>query len=561
MTWTAAQTRAQFRAIVALRWHIFRNGLRRKGGGGDLVALLLVVPLFLLIALCLTMVAGAVAYYFTSSGHLERIAWILWAIFIATQLTNINLGQPATTFDPTQLIRFPMNLRTFVLIRLFFGILAPSNVLVGMLSLAVAAGITIAQPALWPYAFVGLSILAATNVLFTRMVFAWVDRWLSTRRAREVFTALIFIVSIGFQWVNATYNLGDHHRHVEVAQLQHRMAAWQRVQPYLTALPPGLTGDSIAHAAHRQAATYAAETVGCALYGLAFLAIFSMRMRTEYRGEALSEAANAVHKPKPQPLHADATAAVASRRNQSPARTQESILPGLFAKEFLYLRRNTGLFYGLVAPLLMVLIFAGKFAGGMHGAAWLFPAALTYALMGVLPVSFNAFGLDGTGTQMYFIAPVSVRDVLLAKNLLNALIGALEVAAIFILTVIISSRPPLMIVLSTLLWAAATMLAGFTVGNYRSIGAPKKIDLRKTAQKQASPLSALLAMGILLGSAAVGWALLLLTQTLALPWLLPLLCLALLAAAALVYWQNLKAMDGYALEHREELFAELGKKA
>jgi hypothetical protein len=39
------------------------------------------------------------------------------------------------------------------------------------------------------YAFLALLVFAAANVLFNRMLFAWVDRWLSTRRAREIFTA------------------------------------------------------------------------------------------------------------------------------------------------------------------------------------------------------------------------------------------------------------------------------------------------------------------------------------------------------------------------------------
>ena len=60
------------------------------------------------------------------------------------------------------------------------------------MSLAVAVGIALAAPGLWLYALMAMAVFAATNVLFSRMIFAWVDRWLSTRRAREVFTAIIF---------------------------------------------------------------------------------------------------------------------------------------------------------------------------------------------------------------------------------------------------------------------------------------------------------------------------------------------------------------------------------
>ena len=63
------------------------------------------------------------AYFFVPKGHVAWMAGLLWGIFILCQLMNIQLGQPATTFDPTQLIRFPMKVDTYVGIRLFFGML------------------------------------------------------------------------------------------------------------------------------------------------------------------------------------------------------------------------------------------------------------------------------------------------------------------------------------------------------------------------------------------------------------------------------------------------------
>ena len=42
--WTGAQTRAQFGAITRLRWQMYLNGFRRKGGKSDLAATLSVAP-------------------------------------------------------------------------------------------------------------------------------------------------------------------------------------------------------------------------------------------------------------------------------------------------------------------------------------------------------------------------------------------------------------------------------------------------------------------------------------------------------------------------------------
>ena len=92
-------------------------------------------------------------------------------------------------------------------------------------------------------------MFAATNVFFSRMIFAWVDRWLSTRRAREVFTAIIFAASLGIQWANFTFNPAYNHDHrthaYEVSRAAVRVgsATLSRAQPWLRSLASGSDDD------------------------------------------------------------------------------------------------------------------------------------------------------------------------------------------------------------------------------------------------------------------------------------------------------------------------------
>jgi ABC-2 type transport system permease protein len=299
--WSPAQTRAQFFAIARLRWRITANSLRRKGGKGELLASLLIYPLLAILAVLPTLAVGGFAYYFAANDQLGHIYWLCWATFGLCQLLNIQLGQASTTFDPTQLIRFPMHVRTYTAIRLFFGMLSPANIVGTLMCFAIALGVSIAQPALWLYAFLALAVFAAANILFTRMVFAWVDRWLATRRAREVFTAIIFLFVMGIQYVNFTfnpaYNHGNKPRHHFTALLPYL----HRASPYLRFLPPELTNYSLLAAAQQQPITSLIAIAGCALYAAAFLAIFTLRMRTEFRGENLTDAANAPSKKKKYP--------------------------------------------------------------------------------------------------------------------------------------------------------------------------------------------------------------------------------------------------------------------
>ena len=105
--WTAAQTRAQFEAIAWLRWRIFVNGFRRKGGAGEIVA---------------RGVAGGCCswgccsrWWWARSGVLIRRRARTWCGFRAAMgylralpAAEYSAGPADDYFDPTQLIRFPM---------------------------------------------------------------------------------------------------------------------------------------------------------------------------------------------------------------------------------------------------------------------------------------------------------------------------------------------------------------------------------------------------------------------------------------------------------------------
>jgi len=575
--WSPAQTTAQYRAIAWLRWRIFINQFRRKGSAGELAARIIVVPVAAVILILPTLGAGVGAWYFAHSGHLDRIALILWGAFAFCQFLNLQLGQPGTTFDPTQLIRFPLRVSDYTAVRLFFGVLSPSNISAVCIALAVAVGVTVALPQLAAYAFLALLLFAAANVLFSRMLFAWVDRWLSTRRAREIFTALIFTFSIGIQWVNLTFNPaynhhGAHSSNLSTEKLESLTRLYHQVMPWLVGFPPNLTASALL-AAHTAAHLhFVIDTLACALYAAVFYAIFAWRTRVEYRGENLSDQANAVAKPAatlPEqaaslrmdsiqlaPLRADSIPAPAA---SSEAATQRGILGALLGKEFLTLRRNTGIAYGVLAPVFLVFIFAFKLAAGKH-YPWLFPAATAYALMGIVPLTYNSFGLEGAGVQFHFLAPVRMRSVILAKNLMSFALAVLDLTLVFVVIAYVSGVPTPRMTAAGILWAAAMLLISLTIGNRRSITAPKKIESGRSASKQASPLSQLMSFVVLITGAGVGALLFYAEHWLHINWLVvPVFAVAAIAAF-FAYSSSLNTIDQYAFDNREQLFEELCKK-
>jgi len=570
--WSAAQSSAQYRAIAWLRWRIFLNSFRRKGSAGELVARIIVIPIAAAVLIGPTIGAGIGGWYFVRSGHFDYIALLLWGAFAFCQFLNLQLGQPGTTFDPTQLIRFPLRAASYTAVRLFFGVLSPSNISAVCIALAVAIGVTLALPQLWAYAFVALLFFATANVLFSRMLFAWIDRWLSTRRAREIFTACIFIFSLGIQWANLSFNpaynrhSGHAGQYLAQQKLNHFNSIYQHVLPWIAGLPPNLTASALHAGQSASLLRYLICVFGCALYAAAFYAVFAWRTRVEYRGENLSDQANAVA--TPAALHSSATAFAANLpaadsfntyTSRSAATMQRDILAALLHKEFLTLRRNTGIAYGVLAPIFLVFIFAFKMAAGRH-FPWLFPAAAAYALMGIVPLAYNSFGLEGAGVQFHFLAPVRMRDVILSKNLMSFALAALDLTLVFAVISYISGMPSLRMIVTGLLWAAAMLFLSLAIGNRRSITAPKKIEPGRTASKQASPLSGLISFLVLLTGAALCAALFYAEYWLNVSWLLvPTLAVA-AVAAFLVYRSGLNSFDRFAFDNREPLIEELCKK-
>ena len=565
--WTGIQTRSQFAAIAWLRWRIAVNSFRRKGGVGEIVGRIFLYLIFASVTVFFVVGAGIAAYYFAGNGQLIRISWLLWGIFILCQLLNIQLGQPGTTFDPTQLIRFPLGVDTYIFIRLFFGLLTPANIVGTLMSLAVAVGIAVAIPALWFYALLALAVFGATNVLFSRMVFAWVDRWLSTRRAREVFTGLIFALSLGIQWANFNFNPAYNHDHTHGISQQHIQFAanlYQRAHPLLADLPPELTASSLLAIHRAAAASFFTHIFACALFAALFLVVFALRMRTEFRGENLSSAANSVSRQAAKPSTAKpAPSAVAPAAIPSATSSTFRVPPviiTILGKELLYLRRHMGILYGLIMPIFLVLIFAGKYAAS-SSSVWIFPAAVAYTLLAIGPLSYNSFGQEGAGSQLYFLAPVRMRDILLAKNLFGFLMALVEVLAIFAIISYIAGLPSLKTAAASLLWAAGTLAINTVFGNRRSITTPKKINPQRIANKQTSPVSAFISLGILSLSSGLAVGLFLLCNRIHQPWALVPVAVLFAATAIGVYIHSLRSMDQFARDHREELFAELCKQA
>ena len=568
--WTATQSRAQFAALARLRWHIFRNAFRRKGGAGELAARIVLFPIIGAVAIGPIIGSGYGAFFLVSSGRIAMLPILTWAIFAVWMLVVLNISPPGLSFDINTIIRFPLSFPRYLTARIVFGLLSASTVIGTLCIISADIGITIANPSLAPWSTLLLATFALANIFFTRMLLVWVERWLSTRRAREIFTAFFLFASLGFQYINLNFNPGLQGRHQRASShLPLLRKIFHHIQPLAAFLPPGLTASSIARYSQSHFLAATASLLGLVLFGALFFSIYAWRMHREFRGENLSEVTQPNH---PAAQRQQVTRSAAAPAPHSAHLQETSLLPGrsgtfglnstiiaCLQKEFIYLRRNINQLYGFVAPVFMVFLFANRLSASGRFGEFIFPVAIAYSVLGVSILSYNALGMDGSGVQLYFMAPARMRDVFLAKNLTGFLLNFIELVLIFAVIAFVAHPPSPVIALATICWLLFATFINGAAGNLRSLAAPKKVDLSKASRKQASQLSVLIALGILVACAGIGFAVLVLATDLRRPWLMVPIMLALAIAAFAFYVVVLNRLDTIALNHREALTEELCK--
>jgi ABC-2 type transport system permease protein len=559
----------QFAAIAYLRWRLFANSFRRKGGAGELVARLIVYPIGFGFLVGPTVGAGISAYALVHYGHVNGLSVVYWAITLLQIFVSINLAPPGLSFDPESLIRFPVTFPRYLTVRLFLGLLSASTIVGTFALLAAAVGVSVARPGLTGIAFAASILLAISNMLMIRMAFAWIDRWLSTRRARELFTGVIIFLSIGIQWININYNPGfaSHHDHgaSQRAKIRAALHSYHVAQTYLAHFPPGLAGISVVNVVHGALPYALGNLFALALFGALFLSVFAWRMHLEYRGENISDSGSGpnVESKAVQPrTHSPETTIAPAILNVEEARPATSLPPvvaACFLKEWIYIRRNTTQFFALLVPLAMVFLFAGRLAGNQGFSEWTFPAGVVYATLAIAALAYNSLGMDASGVQFYFIAPIEFRSVMIAKNLFSFAMVFLEALIIYAVICYVAGPPPLLITISTLLWLVFAVLANVTAGNIRSIVAPKKMDPSKLSRKQTSQLSALLSVALVLVVGAAGAGVLELGFFLNKTWLPIPIFLALALGTFALYSAGLSRVDSLAMNNRENMIEELSK--
>jgi len=545
------RARDQYPAIARMRWNIFRNSLRSRRGKANLASQIIMSTVFGIFGLGSAIGFGSGAWYFMSQNKGEWLAALFWPVMLFWQFFPIMATAMTENLESSNLLRFPMTYRSYFLVRLAYGLFDPATAIGALWLLAIGIGITVARPLLFPWTALVLFTFAVFNILLTRTIFAWVERWLAQRRTREIFGILLFFITIGFQFIGPAI---EHFSHQPVPGFVHNSGIISTIQH---ALPPGLAGTAIAEVGGGDFPQGLLRLTELCVYAVVFVWLLNFRLLAQYRGENLSEAEgykiqSKVEQPKLGWKLPGISGAISA----------------VFEKEFRILSRSGPILLTTVMPVAALFILrVGRWHAGsqafpslmLHPKDFGFPVGASYSLLMLTNLVYNNFGGEGMGVQFYMVSPVRFRDVVLGKNLAHSLFLLASLVLVWIAVNVVYGPPAqamTVMTLSALLFAAPVNFAG---GNLFSLYSPKRVDYGTFGRQKASPLTVLASLGIQILIAAMGATAVFISRLYGNLWLATPVFLGLAIFGIAAYLLVLAKVDTIALKQRETLVTELGK--
>jgi ABC-2 type transport system permease protein len=541
--------RRQYAALIWVQSRVSLNSFRTMRGSFELGARILTGLIFFAISfgpavgLCLGAWAGV------SHGSRAAVVALVWGLFVAWQffsaLAPALAGQNP---DLAYLLRYPVSLSSWILLYLVYGIMAPSTLMGLLWSLGVGIGITVARPSLFLPAFLALALFALFNILLSRTILAWVERWMAQRRTREIITAVFLFLGLGMQVLNPAFH---QHRHGSLFGLTHEQAKRlaYRASAVQELFPPGLAAESIAQRM-KGAGNGTAPLGGLVLYTVAVTGLLAVRLRSESRGESFGEAPRA------------SAASSAVRAARRPAFDFSGPVAAVFEKDLRYLLRSGPMLYALAAPLVMVFLFGSTMRAGSFSSlrsAYALPLGIVWAFIGLTRLVNNNLGGEGEGLSFYFLSPTPLRSVILGKNALHLMLFLVEAVLISALVLFRFGVPQPAVAAATFAWLLFAIPASLASGNLLSILMPYRMNMSRMRNEPGAignGLVSLLAQGAILGVGALAYFPF---AVFGRAWLATPVLLLLAGASVFAYLRILAGVDAMIQSRRDSLTLEVAK--
>ncbi len=271
----------QMRAIALLRWQLVINSLRSIRGRLNLVSRVFGG----LLVLATGVIGGSVFFLaaeWATAGDNRNLQWLalpFWIVFLFWQLFPVMATAFTQNIDSDALLRFPMSYSTYFLVRVIYGALDIATALSLFWLLGLFLGISSSDLRLVPWASLAIGLFVVFNILLGRMIFAWIEHWLSRRRSREVLGVIFLLTMVGFQMVGPLLGRYDGKPTPQTLGIVAKLIPLEQV------LPPGLAASCLTNAAQgRNLAALLSFVLLAACAGVAAW-VLHLRLRSQYLGD------------------------------------------------------------------------------------------------------------------------------------------------------------------------------------------------------------------------------------------------------------------------------------
>jgi ABC-2 type transport system permease protein len=438
--------RDQFAALLEVRWRIFVRNMRNSDAKISFVLYVLGRIIIFAFGLGVGIGCGAAAYFgYTRQPSL--LTTLFTFVLMGWQGFSLVRGTVPNGVE-VELHRFPMRLRTYIVLWLSAGVLEGLTIIGAVGCLGLFIGLAAAGAGVLLSAFVIL-LFFAINLLLSRVLYLWLGRLLAKRRTREVVLITCSLVGLLPRLLQTMSK--------DVLRVLHRLPIPPQVYLVLHWAPPYLAAHTLMRGSDAPL-----RALGLLVWAVVPATALTLGLRRAFRGENVQEfSASSV------PKHMTA-------RRLKEETGSEIQRPALLIAQMEWARlRHSGVaMYQMIAPLLLVAMFGLRMASGRQGS-WILPMAAAY--IGLTLRCGNAFGRDGAGAQLWLLFPMPLRTVLEGKNLFATIIYVAQLIAATLLVHAMTRRLQWAPILFTACWGTCFVAISFVVSNLRSLQSPKRV--------------------------------------------------------------------------------------
>jgi ABC-2 type transport system permease protein len=463
----------------------------------------------------------------------------LLVVSLWTQAVPLMLATSGMSIDLQKIKMYPIPSNELFAIEVLLRV--STSIETMLLVMGAAAGLLF-NPALSGWRFLGVLAFLLFHLLLGVGLRDFVVRVLGRRKLRTVFT-LLFVAffllprflmprgSAGREWIRAQ---------MASAWWDHALLPWSATARIFTGPEPWVSTLTM---------------VGWLMIAGVF-ALWQFRRTLAFDPDAASSAGSGAGV---EPTRSGRLAALTSL----PSRMFGDGIGVLVEKEFRYMARSPRFRMLLLMSCGLGLLMASNYArNASPGPHWGRPdflvlaAAYSLLMLGQVAV-WNAFGMDRSAAQFYFVAPLRIERVMMAKNIAGALL------VLFGVSITAGAARLLQFPVTAMSWAEAlsvtvtTAVFLFAGGNYLSVRNPVPIDPESAMRQRAA--SGVQAMFVFV------YPLLFLPTALAYlaRWEFEShaafygVLAVMTTLGAIAYWVSMDSIGPYAEQHKEKMLATL----